>query len=39
MLKKKEYWKKRTEAEQELEAKGVSKDKLYLNRNALKKEE
>jgi calcium/calmodulin-dependent protein kinase (CaM kinase) II/peptidyl-prolyl isomerase G (cyclophilin G) len=39
MLKKKEWWKKRSEAEQEVEAKGLSKDKLYLNRNALKKEE
>ncbi len=37
MMKKKEWVKKREEAEEEVVAKGLTKDKLYLNRNALKK--
>jgi len=37
MLKKKDWLKKNAEAEKEIEAKGLSKDKLYLNRNAIKK--
>lgn len=37
MMKKKEWLKKRKDAEEEVEAKGLNKDKLYLNRNALKK--
>lgn len=39
MMKKNEWLKKRKEAEAEVEAKGLNKDKLYLNRNALKKDE
>lgn len=38
-MKKNEWLKKRKEAEAEVEAKGLNKDKLYLNRNALKKDE
>lgn len=38
-MKKKEWLKKRKDAEEEVEAKGLNKDKLYLNRNALKKQE
>lgn len=39
MVKKEQWLQKRKNAELELEAKGLSKDKLYLNRNAIKKEE
>lgn len=39
MIKKQEWLEKRKNAELELEAKGLSKEKLYLNRNALKKEQ
>jgi len=39
MMKKQEWLKKRKSAEEEIEAKGLSKDRLYLNRSALKKEE
>lgn len=39
MLKKQQWLKKKKEGEEEVIAKGLSTDKLYLNRNALKKEE
>ena len=39
MLKKNNWLKKRKEEEEEVQAKGINKDKLYMNRNALKKEE
>ena len=39
MMKKQEWVKKQREAEEEVQAKGLNRDKLYMNRNALKKEE
>ncbi len=39
MIKKNEWLQKKKHAEELLESKGISKDKLYLNRNALKKED
>lgn len=39
MLKKNNWMKKRKEEEEEIQAKGINKDKLYMNRNAVRKEE
>jgi len=38
MLKKNEYLKKRKEAEEEVLAKGLKSEKLYMNRHSIKKE-
>ena len=37
MIKKNQWHEKLKKSQQELQAKGISKEKLYLNRNALKK--
>ena len=39
MLKRNNWIKKRKEEEEEIVAKGINPTKLYLNRNALKKDE
>jgi hypothetical protein len=39
MIKKKDWYEKRKLAEEEIQSKGLSKDKLYMNRNAIKKDD
>lgn len=39
MIKKREWLEKKKQAEEEIESKGISRNKIYLNRNALKKED
>lgn len=38
MIKRQDYQEKRSRSEKELAAKGLDKSKLYLNRNAIKKD-